>query len=75
MKLRMDYQLGKLPTLKKDTNPNMKDIGNRSNAENRRKLQKFLINIINGNTVSMKLEVDAVLNKGNLSRKRPSSAK
>lgn len=75
MNLRMDYQLGKLLTLKKDINLNMKDIGNRFNVENRRKFQKFLINIINGNIVLMKLEVDVVLNKGNFLRKRLSFVK
>lgn len=67
MNLRIDYQLGKLPTWKKDISLNIKDnLEETYNIGNRSKRQKILINIINGDMVSMKLELDPVLNTRNI---------
>lgn len=67
MNLRIDYQLGKLPTWKKDIYLNIKDnLEETYNIGNRSKRQKILINIINGDMVSMKLELDPVLNTRNI---------
>ena len=67
MNLRIDYQLGKLPTWKKDIYLNIKDnLEETYNIGNRSKRQKILINIINRDMVSVKLELDPVLNTRNI---------
>lgn len=58
----MDYQLGKLPTWKKGTYPNIKDSLEERDLmkEIGVNLKNFLFNLIKEDMVLMKLELDVV---------------